>query len=421
MRELVIGPGAETFRGGSGAETPNAPRWALRAKRLFDGEVLHTGAPLVVVCGGRISEVDLAGTSVSEELPVADLGDVTLLPGLIDAHVHLALDPAGDAVVQMQADPDEVLLQRMHQHAQAALRAGITTVRDLGDRSYLASVLRERYRAEAQAGPEILVAGPPITRSGGHCWFLGGEADTPEELAAAVAERVARGVDVIKVMATGGVITPGCEPYQSQYGRSELQLIADAAHRAGLPVTAHAHANLGIVDAVAAGMDGIEHCTFLTEQGVSLDLQTVAALAETGVYVGATAATARSGELPAHLVQIGENFARMHRAGVRLVCSSDAGVAPFKPHDSLPHGVIYFGARLGFTSAQALASVTSLAAQACAVGDRKGRIAPGYDADLLAVAGNPAADLPAILHPTAIYRAGRRCGTGPASAPGVVG
>jgi len=83
--------------------------------------------------------------------------------------------------------------------------------------------------------------------------------------------------------------------------------------------------------------------------------------------------------------------------------------------------VIYFGARLGFTSAQALASVTSLAAQACAVGDRKGKIAPGYDADLLAVAGNPVADLPAILHPTAIYRAGRRCDTGPASAPGVVG
>src|SRR5215468_8299611 len=386
MRELVIGPGAQTFRDGSGAETPNGRKWALRAKRLFDGQVLHTGAPLVVVSGGRISGVDLTGSDVSADLPIVDLGDVTLLPGLIDAHVHLAFDPAGDHVTQMQADPDEVLLQRMHRHAQAALRAGITTVRDLGDRSYLASVLRERYLAKARAGPEILVAGPPITRSGGHCWFLGGQADTPEELAAAVAERAARGVDVIKVMATGGVITPGCEPYQSQYGRSELQLIADAAHRAGIPVTAHAHANLGIVDAVAAGMDGIEHCTFLTEQGVSLDLQTVAALAETGVYVGATAATARFGELPAHFVQIGENFARMHRAGVRLVCSSDAGVAPFKPHDSLPHGVIYFGARLGFTSAQALASVTSLAAQACAAGDRKGRIAPGYDADLLVLA-----------------------------------
>jgi imidazolonepropionase-like amidohydrolase len=134
------------------------------------------------------------------------------------------------------------------------------------------------------------------------------------------------------------------------------------------------------------------------------------------VYVSTTTARLPGG-LPAHLVQTRENFARMHRAGVRLVCSSDAGVHPQKPHDCLPHGVIYFGARLGFTSAQALASVTSLAAQACAVGDRKGRIAPGYDADLLAVAGNPAADLPAILHPTAIYRAGHRCDTGPASPP----
>ena len=134
---------------------------------------------------------------------------------------------------------------------------------------------------------------------------------------------------------------------------------------------------------------------------------------ETGVYVSTT--TARPPyELPPELAQARDNFARMHRAGVRLVCSSDAGVAPFKPHDCLPHGVVEFGARLGLTSAQALASVTSLAAQACAVGDRKGKIAPGYDADLLAVAGNPAADLPAILHPTAIYRAGHRCDTGAA-------
>src|SRR5215468_9675907 len=397
-------------------QIPHGGRWGLRAGRLFDGEVFHVGAPLVVVCGGRISGVDLAGSGVSPGLPIVDLGDVTLLPGLIDAHVHLAFDPAGDVVTQMQADPDEVLLQRMHLHAQAALRAGITTVRDLGDRSYLALVLRERCWADPKAGPEILVAGPPITRSGGHCWFLGGQADTPEELAAAVAERAARGVDVVKVMATGGRITPGCQPYQSQYGRSELQLIADAAHRAGVAVTAHAHANPGIADAVAAGVDGIEHCFFRTEQGISLDLQTVAALAETGVYVSTT--TARPpGPLPADSIQARENFARMHRAGVRLVCSSDAGVAPFKPHDCLPHGVIEFGARLGFTSAQALASATSLAAQACAAGDRKGRIAPGYDADLLAVAGNPAADLDAILHPTAIYRAGHRCDTGPASPP----
>jgi imidazolonepropionase-like amidohydrolase len=145
-----------------------------------------------------------------------------------------------------------------------------------------------------------------------------------------VTQRAARGVDVIKVMATGGRITPGSQPYQSQYARSELQLIAGAAHRAGIPVTAHAHENPGIADAMAAGVDGIEHCFFLTEQGVSLDLQTVAALAETGVYVSTT--TARPpGELPVDLAQARENFARMHRAGVRLVCSSDAGSAHGSP------------------------------------------------------------------------------------------
>jgi imidazolonepropionase-like amidohydrolase len=198
-------------------------------------------------------------------------------------------------VEQMRHDSDTVLLQRMHDHAQAALRAGITMVRDLGDRRYLGLTLRERRAdstgaADPTAGPEVLVAGPPITPTRGHCWFLDGEADGLDALLRAVSERAARGVDVIKIMATGGMLTPGRGLHESQNPRHELAAVTDAAHRAGLPLTAHAHGPCGIADAVAAGVDGVEHCSFVGSTGIEPDWSTVAALAEAGTFVGATEA-----------------------------------------------------------------------------------------------------------------------------------
>jgi hypothetical protein len=130
-------------------------------------------------------------------------------------------------------------------------------------------VLRDRYRRDPASGPELLASGPPLTRRKGHCWFLGGEADTVEELPAAVSERAERECDVVKVMATGGVITPGFLPHQSQYGPAELTAIVTTAQHHGLPTVVHAHGAQGIRDSVAAGVRSIEHCTFLDEAGVS--------------------------------------------------------------------------------------------------------------------------------------------------------
>jgi imidazolonepropionase-like amidohydrolase len=282
----------------------------IRGARLFDGTALRQGRRAgVLVADGRIADVDLTGAPPPDAAHVVDLGDVTLLPGLVDAHLHLGFDPAGNLVEQMHRDSDTVLLQRMRDHAQAALRAGITTVRDLGDRRYLGIALRERYAADPTAGPEVLVAGPPITPTGGHCWFLGGEADGLDALLRAVEERATRGVDVVKIMATGGMLTPGRALHESQYTRQELATVTDAAHRAGLPLTAHAHGPAGIADAVGAGVDGVEHCTFVGETGIEPDRSTVAALAEAGTFVGATEAW-----LPAALLDVRAVF----RAGRRV-------------------------------------------------------------------------------------------------------
>lgn len=377
---------------------------AIRGHRFFDGETLVDQRVLVIVRDGRIIDVDLSGDEPSVDLPVEDLGDVTLMPGLIDSHSHLVFDPPANIVEQMAADDDETLLDRMRLHAQQALRAGITTVRDLGDRNYLSLVLREETAASPQAGPELLVSGPPITTPDGHCWFLGGATAGPD-LRAAVTERVERQVDLIKVMATGGSVTPGSSMQASQYSLDELRVIVDTAHAAGKPVTAHAHGGQGIADAVRAGVDGVEHCTFLSESGAEPVWTTIAAIADAGVFVGVT--VGRTPPSP-RLDSVRAMYARMHREGVRMVCSSDAGVTAAKPHDCLPLVVPEFVSFTDVSAVEGLKAVTSLAAQSCGVGGRKGRIAPGYDADLLAVGGNPAVSLDALRDVRAVFRTGQR-------------
>ncbi|MFI6768901.1 amidohydrolase family protein [Streptomyces sp. NPDC050355] len=385
--------------------------WAVRAARLFDGHALRAGRPLVLIEGSRIAGVDMTGAAPSADLRVLDLGDATLLPGLIDSHVHLAFDPDDRSKQAMADEDDHTTLTRMRFHAGQQLRAGVTTVRDLGDRHFLALSLRDRYTAGMEMGPEVVAAGPPITRTRGHCWYLGGEADGIAAVEAAAGERVARGVDVVKVMATGGVTTPGWGPHHSQYTREELAAVTRVAHAHGRPVTAHAHGRQGMADAVAAGVDGLEHASFFTKDGVEPDWKTVGAVVEAGIFIGATEAWLPTGSMVApHMAERVEqrsaNFARMHREGARLVCCSDAGAGPRKPHGVLPYGIIHFGS-LGLTSTEALASATSLAAQACGLADRKGRVAIGYDADLIAVAGNPMQHLEALLDIQAVIRAGK--------------
>ncbi len=385
---------------------------AVRAGRLFDGE-RRCGPSTILIAGGRIVDIDSTVAEPPVGAQLIDLDpDVCLLPGLIDAHVHLAFDASADVVAGLGALDDGQLLAQMAQAAHRMVRAGITTVRDLGDRSFLALALREQLQAWVELGPEIVASGPPITTSGGHCHFLGGVADGPQELRAAVHERAERGCEVVKVMVSGGQLTPGSKPYESQYELADLRLIVAEAHRLGLRTAAHVHCPRAVADAVTAGFDTLEHVTFFTPDGVAADPATMAAIIESQVVVSATVGMVPGmGEPPPPIVRrlaaIKENLAQLHRKGARIVPGTDAGLAPLKPHDVLPYGTAEL-TELGMTNLEALRAATSVAADACGLTGSKGRLIPGADADLLAVTGDPLVDIRAVHDVVAVFRAGCR-------------
>lgn len=407
-------PGSREVQGMTAHALHTRRLTVLRAAAMFDGvSSTLTARPSVVVADGVIAAVHGPGGPVPPGAHVMDLPGLTLLPGLVDAHLHLCFDATSDPADHLAGTGDDLLREHIAAAARRALRAGVTTVRDLGDRGYLALDLRDQSRA-GTAGPlpTIVAAGPPITTPCGHCHFLGGAASGDRALRAAVRERAERGVDVIKVMASGGNMTPGSLAHEPQFGAASLRVIVDEAHHHRLPVTAHAHSARSIADAVAAGVDGIEHATFMTADGVDAPETVIRAIAARRIAVGWTVGRdpAQSGTPPP---QIASRMAalitarrRLYEAGAVLVPGSDAGVTPAKPHDVLRFAPDDMAAA-GLSPAEIFWAMTSRAAQACGLGHRKGRIAPGFDADILAVDGNPLADLAAIRRLHAVYAGGR--------------
>jgi imidazolonepropionase-like amidohydrolase len=381
---------------------------ALRAARLFDG----TGAgmlldPTVVLDGPTIVSIG-SGAPVPEGATVVDLAEATLLPGLVDGHVHLGFDSSPDPVTSLAMRDDAEALAAMIAAARAAAQGGVTTVRDLGDRRYLALEVK-RAAAMDPTLPDVLVAGPPITTPGGHCHFLGEQASGVDGVRRAVRDHAERGVDVIKIMASGGNMTPGSRPDQPQYSVAELRAVVDEAHRHHLPVTAHAHATQSIVDGLAAGVDGFEHLTFMNAEGVDpIPDEVLAALVRQRVTVGMTLGLAPvpdAQELPGIVARrpaLLANSQRLFAAGVHMIPGTDAGIRPVKPPDVARWAVAHFQA-LGMSAAQALHTCTARAAMALGLGHRKGQLRPGYDADILVVAGDPLIDPSAIHQVRAVF------------------
>jgi imidazolonepropionase-like amidohydrolase len=384
-----------------------------RADTAYDGERAIPGGVLVLVEGSEIVAVQPGAAPAPADCPVSYQPGTTLLPGLIDAHVHLCGDSGPQALEQLPELTAEQLDAVIAESMQAELAAGVTAVRDLGDQDW---AVVDRHRADA-AGPTVVASGPPITTVGGHCAQMGGPAAGVAELRRRVAERAEHGADIVKVMTSGGLMTPGTDVLACQFTLDELRAVVEEAHRLGLPVTAHAHALAAVEQSVAAGVDGIEHCSCMTEGGMRTPVELAQRIAAAGIVVCPTLGADVQAALPEavkafqertgltledRVRQVGELLPR----GVVLVSGGDSGISPGKRHGVLPFSIAAL-VRAGASTADALGSATGLAAQACGLAGRTGRLRPGLDADLLVVDGNPLADIEAVHAVNAVVSRGR--------------
>jgi len=332
--------------------------------------------------------------------------------------VHLAADGEVGSLeragTMAEDEVDAVITRTLSQEA----AAGVTTVRDLGDTRFRTLAFRDQLMSGV---PRIVASGPPLTVPGGHCHFLGGVAGDVDAARRLVAEHHERGVDVIKVMASGGMVTAGTDVFGVQFEPEVLCAVVDSAHRLGLAVLGHAHSLTGIRHALNAGVDGIEHFTGLTADGVHVPQDVLDRVAAADAVVDPTLGFDKEGlaamPVPAGLAeslrQAGLDFAtayaarlevlgRVHARGVRIVSGSDAGVGPLKRHGCVVLGVIDI-LLAGLSPEQALATATSSAAVACGVERQTGRLVPGLAADLLVVDGDLRSDLEALRSPTAVF------------------
>lgn len=382
--------------------------WAIKAQRLFDG----TGNPVVhdavvVLDNNRITAV---GPASQVPLPsgtgVLDVGNRTIMPGLIDTHVHILLSGSLSSGQESRAATESQALLMGVRNAQVALKSGLTTVRDCGDRDYVSLALRDCINHGDLAGPRVLCSGPVITSTAGQLWWHSIECDRLDELQKAVRTLVKHDVDVVKLMGTGGNATPGSNPEASQYDAAGFRAVADDAHRMGKKVAVHVHGVEGMRYAVDAGIDTLEHCPFRAHGRIAYDEQLVADMIARNLIVSlampATWYRLRPEEMrearahPGHLWQERyETIRRMHAAGVKLVVSSDQGSTGTQI-DELPLLMEFLTDHVHIPAAAVLRGVTGLAAEALGLEDHLGTLTPGKLADIAIVDGDPLTDMSAM-------------------------
>lgn len=379
----------------------------LRNLRIWDGDTLIP-ADCLRMCDGAIDAVG-DGLNSRDADTVIDCAGATAVPGLTDAHVHLELDPQHGKPPAADAPRDP---EQMAARARAMVQAGITTARDLGGGLWLELDLRDRIAAGHIPGPRLLCAGQPLTTPGGHCHFWGGEAADSAAARAVIERQVAHGVDLIKVMATGGIFTRGSDPAGAQFDLATLQAVVAAAAGHGLPVAAHCHGVRGIEYAARAGVRTIEHCSWMGQDGwaANYDAAVARLLVDHGVWVSPTVNRGWQRYLdnpdPTKLNNIRAAFQAMQRLGIPFVASTDAGI-PGVAHHDLPGALAVYARIAECTPQAALRTATSDAARALGLSALTGRLAPGFAADVLLVDGNPLEDLSALTRPVGVWAAGR--------------
>ena len=383
-------------------------RTILTGLNLWDGNE-HLPADTLILNGGRIESIcPREVLTAAEGRQAQTLSGATALPGLIDAHVHLVLDPE-------QASPpgpgQSGRIAAMRERASAMVSAGITSARDLGGGGWLEVGLRDAIDRGETPGPRLLCAGQPITSPGGHCHFWGGEADGAQAARAVIDRQLEQNVDLIKVMATGGRFTRGSRPLEPQFDTETLTEIVVYARQHGKPVAAHCHGTAGIEAATRAGVHSIEHCSWVGPAGWASDYSAsvVAEMISRGTWVSPTINRGWQRMIDANnqtLLRMREALVAMRAAGVPFMASTDAGI-PGVFHHQLPEALQVFARVADLNPAETLRTATSRAAAGLGLAGKTGRLAPGLDADVLIVDGDPLGDLSALTRPLGIWARGR--------------
>jgi imidazolonepropionase-like amidohydrolase len=401
------------------APIPPATRTLLRTGHLLNVRTgAESAAQTVIVTGDRITAIAPTDSTPKQSGDIEiDLTKYTVMPGLIDVHTHLTMTNNFDPYFELSMTPAKEAIIGV-ENAKVTLEAGFTTVRNVGANSFTDVALRDEINEGHIPGPHMQVSGPPLGITGGHMdenllpyeYHVHGEgvADGIPAVQHQVRENIKYGADLIKIGATGGVLSKGDDPQASQYTLEEMQAIVADAHRLGRKVAAHAHGAQGILWATEAGVDSIEHGSYINDEDIAL-------MKKKGTYLVPTSYLGdwlyENGHLPALYQQkmiavttvVKANHKKAIAAGVKIALGTDAAVYP---HGLNAHELDVYVNQYGMSPLAAIQAGTINAADLMAWTDRVGAIEPGKWADIIAVGGDPLKDIKILQHVNFVMKSG---------------
>jgi imidazolonepropionase-like amidohydrolase len=419
------------------ASSDAAREWVVRASRGLVPGAGFVADCEVLVRGGVIAWVghrDVAGARPDlSGVETMTFDEATLVPGLIDSHTHLTFSGGTSVDRWMAGQSDLALLAHAAGRAQHALAHGVTTLVDCGSRALTVHELRDAVTSSRLIGPRLLAAGAPITTTAGHCHWLGGCADSHDDVIRVLRARVADGADLVKLMLTGGNMTKGSNPMALQYDSRVVADLAADARRLGKPLVVHAHCEAAVAVAARGGARVVAHATCVDDHGNPPSGATFDALLDAGAFVDPTL-TVGSDVSESQLGSAAERsewasrrrvreamlpvYRAMHERGIPLLAGTDGGSTGV-PHHCVGGSVRALHREVGLSVEQALLAATDLPARAFELRDRVGALEAGLCADLAVFAGDLENDLDALDRPIAVWTQGRRAPA--AAAPDIEG
>lgn len=388
-------------------------RTAIIARQLFDGEAFFHAPEGAAVAfeAGKIVYAGPASDLPAGEWDTLSCPDCTLLPGLIDMHVHLTMEGNAHSVDEAYQDSSSMAMLRTVSNAEKQILHGVTYVRDCGCQGDMAIQLDAAVKSGLiKYSPKVSACGRVLCITGGHGTFVGRECDGAEELRKAARETLKSGASFLKMISTGGVISKGTKTGVTQLNADEVSAIVSEAEKVGVPTATHAHGTEGIKIALNAGVNTIEHASYVDDEGIDLFLKTGAMF--TSTLLASLRELDHADELPAymadkirmHIERERDSVRRLISAGVPALGGTDAGT-PFNPHGDLAQQLILLNEH-GLSLINTLRASTSLAAKALRMERRIGCLKPGYAADILAVNGSVQDNLHALQDVNSVWRDG---------------